>query len=72
MLAPFFHAWERRLASVTKDRVVRPFEWGEEWMEIGGLGPARPAGTGEAAVRAWVEAVMKDTPAFFKIGRAHV
>ena len=65
MLAPFFHAWERRLASVTKDRVVRPFEWGEEWMEIGGLGPARPAGTGEAAVRAWVEAVMQDTPAFF-------
>ena len=65
MLAPIFHAWERHLASVTKDRVVRPFEWGEEWMEVGGLGPARPAGSGESAVRSWVDAVMRDTPAFF-------
>ncbi|MGE0447891.1 MAG: alpha/beta hydrolase family protein [Vicinamibacterales bacterium] len=65
MLAPIFHAWERRLASVTKDRVVRPFEWGEEWMDVGGLGPARPAGTGEAAVRAWVDAVMRDSQAFY-------
>ena len=29
---PLFHAWERRLASVTKDRVVRPFEWGLDWI----------------------------------------
>ncbi len=64
MLAPIFHAWERHLASVTKDRVVRPFEWGENWMEDG-LGPGRMPGTGEAAVRAWVDAVMADTPAFF-------
>src|SRR6185295_8881562 len=27
-----FHAWERRLASVTTDRVVRPFDWGLEWI----------------------------------------
>ena len=26
MLATFFHAWERRLASVTKDRTVRQFD----------------------------------------------
>ncbi len=65
MLAPIFHAWERRLASVTKDRVVRPFEWGEEWMDVGGLWPGRVDGAGEAAVRAWVETVMQDTPRFF-------
>lgn len=65
MLAPIFHAWERRLASVTKDRVVRPFEWGEEWMDVGGLWPGRGDGAGEAAVRAWVETVMQDTPRFF-------
>jgi hypothetical protein len=65
VLAPIFHVWERRLASVTKDRVVRPFEWGEEWMDAGGLWPGRVDGTGEAAVRAWVDAVMRDTPRFF-------
>lgn len=65
MFAPIFHAWERRLASVTKDRVVRPFEWGEEWMDVGGLWPGRTPGTGEAAVRAWVDTVMQDTPRFF-------
>ena len=32
MLQAIFHAWERRLASVTKDRVVRPFEWGLDWI----------------------------------------
>lgn len=65
MFAPIFHAWERHLASVTKDRVVRPFEWGEEWMDVGGLWPGRTPGTGETAVRAWVDTVMQDTPRFF-------
>jgi dienelactone hydrolase len=36
MIARFFHAWERRLASVTKDRVVRPFEWGLDWIDANG------------------------------------
>ena len=60
MLAPIFHVWERNLASVSKDRVVRPFEWGEDWMHD-------PPGhsSGEAAVRAWVAHVMCDTDAFF-------
>ena len=28
MLDRVFHGWEHRIASATKDRVVRPFEWG--------------------------------------------
>jgi dienelactone hydrolase len=32
MIERFFHAWERRLVSVTKDRLVRPFEWGLDWI----------------------------------------
>ena len=32
MLQALFHAWERRLASVTTDRVVRPFDWGLDWI----------------------------------------
>jgi len=28
-----FHNWERKLAAAAEDRVVRPFEWGLEWIE---------------------------------------
>jgi dienelactone hydrolase len=49
----FFHAWERRLASVTTDRVVRDFDWGLDWI---------PAGTN---VHEWVSEVMTDTDRFF-------
>ena len=60
MLSRFFHAWEHRLASVTKDRVVRPFDWGLDWVEeTGGDWPP------DGAVRAWIERAMADTPAFF-------
>jgi hypothetical protein len=34
MLQVLFHAWERRLASVSTNRIVRPFEWGLDWMSI--------------------------------------
>ena len=36
VLARLFHAWERRLHAVSKDRVVRPFEWGLDWIETNG------------------------------------
>ena len=34
MIARSFHAWERRLASVDSNRVVRPFEWGLSWLGL--------------------------------------
>ena len=40
MIERFFHAWERRLAGATTNRVVRPFEWGLDWMD----GPGDPSG----------------------------
>jgi dienelactone hydrolase len=50
MLAPFFHAWERRLASVTKDRVVRPFDWGLDWLAPNGHHqPAQASAFGTSA-----------------------
>jgi hypothetical protein len=62
MLAAFFHAWERHLASVTKDRVVRPFDWGLDWIPANGHPPAAaPADV----VGDWVAQVMADTDAFF-------
>lgn len=36
MIARLFHAWERRIHAVSKDRVVRPFEWGLDWIEANG------------------------------------
>jgi len=36
MIASLFHAWEHRLASVSKDCRVRPFEWGLEWIADNG------------------------------------
>jgi hypothetical protein len=62
MLQAFFHAWERRLASVSTDRVVRPFEWGADWIPANGLPPSTPP---ERALAAWVDHVMADTDSFF-------
>ena len=33
VIARAFHGWERRLASAATDRIVRPFEWGLEWID---------------------------------------
>ena len=63
MLARIFHTWERHLAFTTKDRMVRPFDWGADWIS-----PATAADTGaDAQVERWVEEVMRDTPAFFEV-----
>jgi pimeloyl-ACP methyl ester carboxylesterase len=60
MLQRFFHNWEHRLASITTDRVVRPFEWGTEWLSSNHeeLPP-------DVRVERWIEEVMEDTDAFF-------
>lgn len=61
MLATIFHHWERRLAAVTTDRIVRPFEWGVDWIELNGHAGHDPV----RHVRDWVSAVMADTDAFY-------
>jgi hypothetical protein len=62
MLKPLFHGWERRIASVSTDRVVRPFEWGLDWIPRNGDVTA----ASEAEILSqWVAGVMKDTDAFF-------
>jgi dienelactone hydrolase len=33
LITRVFHNWERRLASAAENRIVRPFEWGLEWIE---------------------------------------
>jgi hypothetical protein len=59
MLRPFFGAWERRLASVDTNRVIRPFEWGAEWLGL--PNSDNPL----AQITAWSHAAVADSPAFF-------
>ncbi|MFI5178155.1 MAG: alpha/beta hydrolase family protein [Vicinamibacterales bacterium] len=60
MIASLFHAWERRLASVDTNRVVRPFEWGLPWV---GLDPSSP--DPGRALSEWSRRTMADTDAYY-------
>ena len=63
MITPFFHRWERQLASVSQaQRIVRDFDWGLEWIDAD-LDTARI--DKPSIVSHWVDEVMKDTDAFF-------
>ena len=44
MIRHFFYAWERRLVAVDTNRIVRPFEWGLDWLEVE-PGPDETAGS---------------------------
>jgi dienelactone hydrolase len=61
MLQAIFHAWERKLASATTDRVVRPFEWGLDWIPRNGHPSAPP----DEAIGRWISGVMADTDRFY-------
>jgi hypothetical protein len=61
MLQALFHSWERRLSNVTTDRVVRPFEWGLDWLPV----KQAAASTEPEIIGAWVSRVMANTDAFF-------
>ena len=69
MLQAIMHAWERRLASVTKDRVVRPFDWGLDWIpaspEQGRGANDRTNAQPADVIGEFVSAAMADTDAFF-------
>jgi dienelactone hydrolase len=63
VIARTFHNWERRLASVDTNRVVRPFEWGLEWI---GLDPN--AEDIDGRLRAWTERAVSDSAHFYDPG----
>lgn len=66
MLAKIFHEWERQLASVTTDRVVRPFEWGLDWVDLHAHGAAAP----DAVLRHWARETAGDGGRFFHVDPA--
>ena len=63
MIERFFHAWERRLVSVTKDRLVRPFEWGLDWIEADGHAPGTPPQT---ILLEWAAQAVTNSERFFE------
>ncbi len=75
MIARFFHGWERRLADTSRaDRIVRPFEWGLDWIDADAAENSGAADDdvapalserARARVEGWVEGIMRDTDAFF-------
>ena len=62
MIARFFHAWERRLHAVSKDRVVRPFEWGLDWIETNGPPSDGPP---DRILLDWASRAVSDSSRFF-------
>src|SRR5258708_2513115 len=66
MLQALFHAWERQLADVTKARVVRPFDWGVDWMRQNGDAHAATSDAAVDVLSDWVSHVCGDTDAFFR------
>ena len=78
MIERYFHRWEQQLAEVSKhERLVRPFEWGEDWIDdatvvrrdrpssVSDESADTPRGVSLQTVSSWVERVMQDTDAFY-------
>lgn len=62
MIAKVFHRWERRLASAADDRVVRPFEWGCEWV-----GANLDAGEHADSLERWAARALEDSDRFYAL-----
>lgn len=64
--AKWLERWERRLAFRTTNRVVRPFEWGEDWVEGWPLPDvAARSQCPEEYVRGLNDAAIADSDTFF-------
>ncbi len=74
MIRNYFHRWEQELAAVSKnDRKVRPFEWGDDWIDQSAIpnpqspipDPRSPIPDPGSRVSQWVDTVMENTDAFY-------
>ncbi len=63
MISRLFHNWERRLAAAAEHRLVRPFEWGLEWID--GL-EGEDAGEIER-LAAWASRTVAESESFFAL-----
>ena len=67
LYARWIDRWERRLASRDTNRVVRPFEWGTEWLAQIGYPccPADANGSSAACVTRFVEEALCESDRFY-------
>lgn len=66
MIRDYFHRWEQELAAVSKnERLVRPFEWGEDWIDQPPALDVPPSASEFERISSWVDGVMQDTDAFY-------
>jgi dienelactone hydrolase len=66
VLSRIFHRWERRLAAAATDRVVRPFEWGVEWLAEH-LRLDNAAGDEGEQLERWAAEMLADSERFFAV-----
>src|SRR5208337_3673869 len=59
--------WERKLATRDTNRVVRPFEWGTEWLNTVGFPecPADANGSARDSVSRFVAEALDDSERFY-------
>ena len=68
LYARYMNRWERKLATRDTNRVVRPFEWGTEWLHSIGF-PACPAeanGSAAACIDRFVAEALADSNRFYE------
>jgi hypothetical protein len=63
--ARWMDRWERHLASRDSDRVVRPFEWGSEWLDRLEFPRCHLTGDGLSKLPAFVAEALRDSDRFF-------
>jgi hypothetical protein len=63
--------WEHKLATRDTNRVVRPFEWGADWLNSIGRPPipANPNGDAAACLKQFVDRALADSDSFFEYER---
>jgi hypothetical protein len=64
LLSQVFYRWERKLASVDNNRIVRPFAWGEDWLPDDGLATHEDP---SLRVQGYVDRVMENTDAWYAV-----
>jgi dienelactone hydrolase len=62
VLSRVFHQWERRLAAAASDRVVRPFEWGADWLH-----DDTADGSEQDRLERWAAAMLAESDRFYAL-----
>src|SRR6201997_3219328 len=67
LYARWMDRWERKLATRDTNRVVRPFEWGTDWLHTVGFPdcPAEANGNARDCVSRFVAEALADSDRFY-------